>query len=301
MVASQQPRISDPEFLSFNTIAILARPDDGTLLGTGFFYQFLSGGEIPIPAIVTNRHVLEDALATGETITIVFNPADKSGNFDMNGLKLPFQITDLKPMINNHPNPKIDLAFLPVNGMFSKLADRGDPVYATFFRRENLPKPEEWAELTALEDVVIIGYPAGVRDRWNNLPIFRRGITATHPKIDFEQRPEFLIDAAIYEGSSGSPVVLYKKTDIMMGRDLNLGKDKPRLVGILSKFYSHTETGEMRSTPIPAVRKRVPAVKIPDNIGTVIKSTELDGFIPLIDKKLAEQRELSETYQPLMS
>jgi hypothetical protein len=36
----------------------------------------------------------------------------------------------------------------------------------------------------------------------------RRGITASHPGIDFEGRPQIAIDMACFEGSSGSPVLL---------------------------------------------------------------------------------------------
>lgn len=144
-------------------------------------------------------------------------------------------------------------------------------------------------ELTALEDVVVIGYPDGVWDSYNNLPVLRQGVTATHPKIDFEQKPEFLIDAAIYTGSSGSPIVLYKNSDVMMGRDLNLGKDKPRLLGILSGVFHHIEKGTLESMPIPTVRKKLPVMHIPNNIGIAVKATQLDGFISVIDNKLAAE------------
>ena len=41
------------------------------------------------------------------------------------------------------------------------------------------------------------------------MPILRRGTTATPIALNFEGRPEFLIDAAVYPGSSGSPVFVY--------------------------------------------------------------------------------------------
>lgn len=47
----------------------------------------------------------------------------------------------------------------------------------------------------------------------------------------------------------------------------------------------------MKRVPIPTVKeKTVPVMSIPNNIGVVIKSTELDGFIPIIDKKLKEEK-----------
>ena len=62
--------------------------------------------------------------------------------------------------------------------------------------------------LDDLEDVLMIGYPDGMSDSKNNLPIVRRGITATDYKIDYEGKKEFLIDASIFKGSSGSPILI---------------------------------------------------------------------------------------------
>lgn len=143
--------------------------------------------------------------------------------------------------------------------------------------------------LTALEQIVTVGYPDDIWDSTNNLPVLRRGVTATHPKIDYQGKPEFLIDAAVYPGTSGSPVFLYEYKELMLGQELNLGKDKPRLIGILYGVYSHQQQGEMKSIPIPTVRSKIPIMDIPNNLGIVIKSTELDAFIPMIDKKLTKQ------------
>lgn len=51
-------------------------------------------------------------------------------------------------------------------------------------------------ELSAIEDIIMIGYPDGIWDSINNQPIIRRGITATQPKNNFNGKQEFLIDAA---------------------------------------------------------------------------------------------------------
>ena len=122
---------------------------------------------------------------------------------------------------------------------------------ATFHRRENLPRAEEWSTLTALEDVVIVGYPDNIWDSVNNL-----GVTATHPKIDYEGRSEFLI-AAIYPGSSGSPVFLYNREKVMWGQELNLFRQ--------TKASRHNLCGispcEMKR-PIPTV-----SMSMPNNLG----------------------------------
>lgn len=47
-------------------------------------------------------------------------------------------------------------------------------------------------KLDAMEDVIMVGYPVGLWDSVNNRPIFRRGITATDPKVDFEGKKNFM-------------------------------------------------------------------------------------------------------------
>jgi hypothetical protein len=279
-------RLKVAEFLAHNTVKIVALVDDGNYsIGTGFLYKFVGRDETPYPALVTNRHVLDGV----KEIRLLFNPRGVDNKADFNANKIEFLITEAEPAWIKHPNPNIDLALIPMSAIFYKMEQDGTLAFMTFLEKHNLPKPEEWNDLMALEDVIIVGYPDGIWDSLNNLPIFKKGIAATHPKIDYEGRPQFLIDAAIYPGSSGSPVFLYKYSDVMVGADLDLGKDKPRLAGILSSGFMHSETGELKSIPIPTVKKnKVFEVSFPNNLGVVIKHTELEGFIPTINEKIKQ-------------
>jgi hypothetical protein len=45
-------------------------------------------------------------------------------------------------------------------------------------------------------------------DQKNNLPIARAGKIASHPRADFDGKPEYIIDGQVYPGSSGSPVLV---------------------------------------------------------------------------------------------
>jgi hypothetical protein len=51
-----------------------------------------------------------------------------------------------------------------------------------------IPNQETLENLAALEDVVMVGYPSGLWDSVNNLPILRRGITASHPATNFQRK-----------------------------------------------------------------------------------------------------------------
>ena len=142
-----------------------------------------------------------------------------------------------------HPNGSVDLAFIPLSKAIEQLSTEQKFPYILYFARHLLPKPEEWNTLTALEQVIVVGYPAGIWDSINNLPVLIRGTAATHPKIDYEARPEFLVSAPVYQGSSSSPVFLYENKEVFLGQDLNLGKHRPRLAGVLSKVFYQEQRG----------------------------------------------------------
>src|SRR5205823_2852577 len=55
----------------------------------------------------------------------------------------------------------------------------------------------------------MVGYPLGLADTQNNLPLLRRGFTASHLGIDFDGTPDVAVDVACFPGSSSSPVVIY--------------------------------------------------------------------------------------------
>ena len=71
------------------------------------------------------------------------------------------------------------------------------------------PNEETVLDIGLVEEILFVGYPSGISDQFHNLPVARRGITATPASVDYEGRPVFLIDASVYPGSSGSPVFIY--------------------------------------------------------------------------------------------
>ncbi len=50
---------TDAEALSYNMVRLELEDEDGDIgFGTGFLYQFQSSGNITVPAIITNKHVI---------------------------------------------------------------------------------------------------------------------------------------------------------------------------------------------------------------------------------------------------
>jgi len=97
-------------------------------------------------------------------------------------------------------------------------------------------------DFDAIEDIVFLWYPNDIGDDINNLPVTRRGITATPFAVDFCGEKQFLIDASVFPGSSGSPVFIYKSESystrsggLVVGSQLDI-------VGIVSPvFYRRAE------------------------------------------------------------
>jgi len=72
----------------------------------------------------------------------------------------------------------------------------------------------------------------------NNIPITRKGITATPLQMDFENTASFLVDAAIYNGSSGSPVFVFNQGSFYKpDGSVNIAS-RLKLVGIIHKVFN---------------------------------------------------------------
>ena len=131
----------------------------------------------------------------------------------------------------------------------------------------------------------MIGYPNGLWDSLNNMPIIRKGITATNYNLDYNGKKEFVIDAACFPGSSGSLVML---CNVGGYRDkqgnLNWGNSRVYLLGILYAGPQLTVTGDIRIINIPTVQQKAMAVShVPNNLGYIIKAERILDFIPIFE------------------
>jgi hypothetical protein len=133
-----------------------------------------------------------------------------------------------------------------------------------------------------LEDILVIGYPDGISDLANNVPVLRRGITATPFYLNFNGEKKFLIDASIFPGSSGSPVFLYNQgTWATRSGGTSIGT-RVQLLGIVYGVAMHTTTGEIRLLPAPTQMRPMVLSAIPNNVGACIKSSRILEFEPLL-------------------
>lgn len=265
--------LSVSEQLTYSTVRIEASLEDGgTSVGTGFFFRFLENGDRHVPAVVTNKHVVTNASA----VSFLVHEADSGGSPD------PTDNTTVslggEDMWIKHPDPNIDLCILPTAQLITAAQNQGKTLFYISLDASLIPTEEESADLTAIEDVVMVGYPVGIWDSANNMPVVRRGITATHPAKYYEGRDEFMIDAACFPGSSGSPVFLFnlgsypKRTGgIVIGTRI-------KLLGVLHAGPQYTASGVIRIVDVPTARNLVSSTAVPTNLGLCIKSERLRDF-----------------------
>src|SRR5690606_11379146 len=200
-----------------------------------------------IPVIVTNKHVVEKS----KVGTFVLTKSDDQGE--------PLLGTTERIVLNNfenfwvkHPDAQVDLAVFPLAPLYREAEAKGIKFYAPPMEEGLLATPKMLADLAGLESITMIGYPNGIWDEKNNMPIVRKGITATNPKYDYNGLPIFVIDCACFPGSSGSPVLIFDQGGYLDAKGtLNLGGGRIILLGVLFAGPQHVAEGEIQTIEVP--------------------------------------------------
>ncbi len=270
--------LSVTEQLAFSTTRIDVTYSDGSIgTGTGFFFRLKESEQHHIPVIVTNKHVVQK----GKTGVFRLTMRDEKGN-PIVGKIQSIQIDNFEQQWLYHPDSGIDLAVMPIAPLLNEADKRGIKFFFLSFGKDLLPKLSDFSEFNYVEDILMIGYPIGIQDTVNNMPVFRRGITATHLSNDYEGRKEFIIDAACFPGSSGSPVLLYNVPYYTDKKGNANFVNRIRLVGILYAGPQYSAEGTIIVKDIPV--KAIPAAlfNMPINLGYVIKAERILDFESLM-------------------
>ncbi len=151
----------------------------------------------------------------------------------------------LNPPYVAHPDSDIDVAVIDGEGFLLKTEH---PMFVKPFPFHYLTNTSELDTLDAIEQVTFVGYPNGMYDSANLTPIARRGWTATLVSLDYDGKPVFLIDASVFPGSSGSPVLIVNQGSYTRrSGETILTKHRVILLGIISTVYLQETTGELVS------------------------------------------------------
>lgn len=275
--------LSPFESLSHSTIRIECDlSSGGTSTGTGFFFRFVERGDQYVPAIVTNKHVVEGS-ATGRFFFTLSNPDGSPAVGSMHEIVIP----DFRKAWRDHPNPEVDLCAMPISTIIGETAKKGLKFFMTPLDLSLIPSEEDVDEMGGMERVVMVGYPNGIWDSVHNLPVFRSGVMATHYRYDWNGKREFLIDAACFPGSSGSPVLLLDIGMVQAKSGWKMGSSRIKLLGVLYAGPQHSASGDVQVVPVPTTNRIVSRTSIPNNLGIIIKSAELRELDKVLEADLS--------------
>jgi Trypsin-like peptidase domain len=236
-----------PGFLDCVVAIGTAAPSDGIeWIASGFFYGLRQEGE---PAeyriyLVTNRHVLDGV----DQIYIRANP--RAQDEQSREFLLQLLDDDGVPLCHAHPNPEIDVAVAAVN--FQVLLDHEMQV-AWFQSDEHVQHLASMQELGVTEGdaVFVLGFPMGLLGRDRNVVIVRSGSIARIRDTIAHTEDTFLVDATVFPGNSGGPVLFRPEVLSITG---TTAISQAFLMGVVSGYVPYVDvavspqTGRARIT-----------------------------------------------------
>ena len=244
---------------------------------TGFFFSFWADENKKSFRIclITNKHVVDGPTDYYFDVTLNEQGKDKpeyGSSHRFNG--------SIDEWIM-HPNKDVDLAMLPFTAKMSYPIENGRTVHVKGFTEDQVVTTDSLKELLPIEEILMVGYPTGLIDEHNNLPVVRKGITATSVERAFNGKSEFLTDCASFGGSSGSPVIR-KTFSSTQGRNTAMGipERDVHLLGV--HFAGYGWTKDKGLTEITEDLSPTNQYRLPVNIGRCIRSDEILAFRDLL-------------------
>lgn len=264
--------------LFFVTVRIEATANGSSWVGTGFLYAVeTSAGAVHF--LVTNKHVYENATE----IRVAMNRSTP-GAMPALGEVTEITVTPFGDHFwRGHPDEHVDVAAMAFGPVLNEMQKIGGVM--PFFRSVGPPvclNAENVSQLDAIEEVIFIGYPRGIYDTRNLLPVARTGTTATPLAIDYEGLPAFLVDASVFPGSSGSPVFLLDRGGTFVPRGENSVQVGGRFMclGVLAAVHVHQVQGDVVNLPA----RLVATYDEPLDLGIVFKATTIDACVdPILE------------------
>ena len=257
--------------LLYSTARITGEAGGEQSFGTAFFFSFKLDDERQLPVLVTNKHVVA-GVNRGQ-----FLIHEATADPDDESLPSPSSssivIDDFSAKWIGHPGT-VDLCAMPVEPIRQQMKSAGKDLFFKTLDESLIWTDDQLAELTAFEEVVMVGYPIGMWDSVNNLPILRRGITASHPGVDYEGKSLGVVDIAAFPGSSGSPVMILNQGAYATTNGIVVGS-RAILLGVLSSGPQFTAQGSIQLVDIPTAHTPVVSTSIPIHVGLYVKAKEL--------------------------
>lgn len=243
---------------------IVEKQDDSISSGTGFMLLF----EHNFPCLITNKHVVN----LFKKVFVRFTKSDENQN-PLLGQFIKCDITNCLADAIPHPDSKVDLVAIPLEPILRVIEENHLQAFMYFYSFDRIPNADDWKWICPGKDVLIVGYPFGLSDRKNNLPVVRKGVIATVPTVNFDKVHGFLVDTFSSKGSSGSPIIAMRYGNRV---NLDTGEIKTfedfRIIGINYEAYFFNKSVRLIEDGEPSEQ----LVQIQENANLAIAAPSTD-------------------------
>lgn len=188
--------------------------------------------------LVTNRHVFQKFLESKAILRARFNRPVGTGSNVYN-----IDVTDAFSWAV-HPDENIDVAVCRIN--HAQL--QADGIEYTFFQEDiHALTLDQLLDIDTSEGdgVFVLGFPLGLVGEDRNYTIVRQGIIARVQDWLKGNSRTFLIDASIFPGNSGGPVLLKPEITSIQGTKAT---SKCSLIGMVSAYVPYSEVAISEQT-----------------------------------------------------
>lgn len=273
----------------FTTVRLECRADTKRWVGTGFVYA-VETQKGSAHFLVTNKHVVQGALEVTARMVQGEGVKPKLGHATQT------TIAGFGPHYwSGHPDPDIDVAVVPFWEVLESMQQRGAPPFFKSIPESICLTAESAAELDSVVEVAFVGYPSGIFDTVNFLPIARRGTTATPIVVDYQGLPAFLVDASVFPGSSGSPVFLIESgISFRRGGGFQLGTVRQLFLGVMAAVHVRKVEGQV----IELQTATAVVIDEPIDLGIVFKASTLAPCIDPILRRAGLHRVDEDVTEP---
>jgi hypothetical protein len=250
-------------------------PAKRTWIGTGFLFGDLITPSAPDDQklwrvwLITNKHVLKDLKA----VYVKFNSAVDPHSKDY---VVPLVANNGRPYWVGHPENEVDVAAISVPVSLLKQEQR----LFYFFQSEQHVSTRammQQNEVTEGDRVFVLGFPMGLVDSARQYVICRGGVIARVRDYLEGKTSDLLVDATVFPGNSGGPVILCPTSTAIQGTKAVVRAD---LIGVVKSYVPYTDLAVSSQT-------RKPRIMFEENSGLAA----VEGVDAIIETvKLANKR-----------
>lgn len=217
-------------------------------IGTGFIYgNLIANGAAAQDKrynlwLMTNKHVLEGLQA----VYLKFNSAAGPNSKDF---RVPLIARNGRLNWIGHPEDKTDVAAIFLNAEFmAKEALKFLPILSDLHTCSKTTMKS--GTVNEGDRVFVLGFPMGLVSTERQYVICRSGIVARIRDYLDDRTPDFLVDAPVFPGNSGGPVILCPSALAIEGTK---APERADLIGLVKSYVPYRDVAISAQTQKPRI------------------------------------------------